>query len=90
MFQGATLSVKKWQLKFCRKYLITVAAPLSTTKDFFKKVLLNVLSLSADLCINSYTVVWTDYRFYSPKLCFFFPEAQTRKSKTNAYMGHLL
>ena len=37
-----------------------------------------------------YTVVWTDYRFYSPKLCCFFPEALAIKSKTNAYMGHLL
>jgi hypothetical protein len=35
-------------------------------------------------------VVWTDYRFYSPKLCCFFPEALAIKSKTNAYMGYLL
>ena len=33
------------------------------------------------------TVVWTDYRFSSPKLCCFFPEALAIKSKTNAYMG---
>ena len=45
--------------------------------------------LNPQLCIK-YTVVWTDYRFYSQKLCFFFPEAQTRKSKTDAYMEHLL
>ena len=37
---------------------------------------------------ETYTVVWTDYRFYSSN--FFFPEALTKKSKTNAYMGHLL
>ena len=36
------------------------------------------------------TVAWTDYRFYSSKLWFFFPEALTRKSKTIAYMEHLL
>ena len=34
------------------------------------------------------TVAWTDYRFYSSKL--FFPEALTRKSKTIAYLEHLL
>ena len=39
---------------------------------------------------SNYTVVWTAYRFYSPKLCCFFPEALTIKSKTNAFMGHLL
>ena len=38
----------------------------------------------------THTVVWTDYRFYSSKLCVFFPEALTRKFKTNAYMEHLL
>ena len=37
-----------------------------------------------------YTVAWTDYRFYSSKLWGFFPEALTRKSKTIAYMEHLL
>ena len=38
----------------------------------------------------THTVVWTDYRFYSSKLCLFFPEALTRKYKTIAYMVHLL
>ena len=42
------LSVKKWQLKFCRKHLITIAAPLRKTKDFYKKVLLNELKFSGN------------------------------------------
>ena len=37
--------------------------------------------------LMDYTVVRTDYRFYSSKL--FFPEALTRKSKTIAYIGHV-
>ena len=40
--------------------------------------------------LKNSTVAWTDYRFYRSKLWFFFPEALTRKSKTIAYMEHLL
>ena len=40
--------------------------------------------------LMDYTVVRTDYRFYSSKLWGFFPDALTKKSKTSAYMEHLL
>ena len=42
-----------------------------------------------DLPVKGNTVARTDYRFYSSKLWFFFPEALTRKSKTIAYMEHV-
>ena len=71
----------KCQLKTCNTILDKIF--LNTMR---RDLLNNVLILWAGI----FTVAWTDYRFYCSKLWVFFPEALTRKSKTIAYMEHLL
>ena len=70
------LTVKKWQLKFCRKHLITIAVPLSNTKDFYKKVLLNELNkkvsfvaLNLSLAFSSEWLRYMKFKFHSIALC---------------------
>ena len=47
---------------------------------------LEIVSITA----KPYTVMWTVYRFYSAKLCFFFLQPLAMKYKTTAYGKQLL